>query len=66
MPKILLNRTIQFKRKTYKMGDTIDISVEDVENFSQYGTIFKEEQQKETVAEQPKKSTRKGAKRIGN
>ena len=40
------------------MGEIVEIPVEDVENFSQYGTIFEEEQ--------PKKSTRKSAKRVGN
>ena len=31
MPKIKLDRTIQYKRKTYKLGETVEISVEDVE-----------------------------------
>ena len=65
MPKIKLDRTIQFNRATYKLGDIVEISVENVEKFSQYGTIIEEEQQKETDSEQPKKSTRKSAKRIG-
>ena len=63
MPKIRLDRTIQFKRKTYKLGETVEISVEDVEKLSLFGKIIEEEQKKVEV-EQPKKSTRKNTKRV--
>lgn len=63
MPKIRLDRTIQFKRKTYKLGETVEISVEDVEKLSPFGKIIEEEQKKVEV-EQPKKSTRKNTKRV--
>ena len=63
MPKIRLNKTIQFKRETYKLGETVEISVEDVEKLLPYGEII-EEEQKKAVGEQPKKSTRKNIKRV--
>lgn len=56
MPKIQLDRTIQYKRKTYKLGETVEISVEDVENLLPYGTVIEEEQ--------PKKSTKRSKKRV--
>lgn len=64
MPKIKLNRTIQFKRKTYKLGETVEISVEDVEMFQNFGEIIVEEQQKISEIEKPKKSTRRNTKKV--
>lgn len=64
MPKIVLNRTIQYKRKTYKLGETVEISVEDVEMLQTFGEIIVEEQQKISEIEKPKKSTRKSAKKV--
>lgn len=64
MPKIKLDRTIQFKRKTYKLGETVEISVEDVEMLQTFGEIIVEEQQKISEIEKPKKSTRKSAKKV--
>lgn len=64
MPKIVLNQTIQYKRKTYKLGETVEISVEDVEMLQNFGEIIVEEQQKISEIEKPKKSTRKSAKKV--
>lgn len=64
MPKIKLNQTIQYKRKTYKLGETVEISVEDVEMLQNFGEIIVEEQQKISEIEKPKKSTRKSAKKV--
>lgn len=64
MPKIKLDRTVQFKRKTYKLGDTVEILVEDVETLSPYGKIIEEEQPKKAEKEQPKKPIRKSTKRV--
>lgn len=64
MPKIKLNRTIQFKRKTYKLGETVEISVEDVEMLQNFGEIIVEEQQKISEIEKPKKSTRRNTKKV--
>lgn len=64
MPKIVLNQTIQYKRKTYKLGETVEISVEDVEMLQTFGEIIVEEQQKISEIEKPKKSTRKSAKKV--
>ena len=64
MPKIVLNQTIQYKRKTYKLGETVGISVEDVEMLQTFGEIIVEEQQKISEIEKPKKSTRKSAKKV--
>ncbi|HAU87441.1 MAG TPA: hypothetical protein DCW90_18740 [Lachnospiraceae bacterium] len=63
MPKIVLNRTIQYKRKTYRLGETVEISVEDVEMLKEFGEIIVEEQQKKTEIEQPRKSTKRNTKR---
>lgn len=63
MPKIVLNRTIQYKRKTYRLGETVEISVEDVEMLKEFGEIIVEEQQKKTEIEQPRKSTKRNKKR---
>ena len=64
MPKIVLNQTIQFKRKTYKLGDIVEILVEDVETLLPYGEIIEEEQPKKVEKEQPKKPIRKSTKRV--
>ena len=64
MPKIVLNRTIQYKRKTYRLGETVEISVEDVEMLKEFGEIIVEEQQKKTEIEQPRKSTKRNTKRV--
>lgn len=64
MPKIVLNRTIQYKRKTYRLGETVEISVEDVEMLKEFGEIIVEEQQKKTEIEQPKKSTKRNTKKV--
>lgn len=64
MPKIKLDRTIQFKRKTYKLGETVEISVEDVEMLQNFGEIIVEEQQKISEIEKPKKSTRRNTKKV--
>ena len=40
MPKIKLDRTIQIKTKTYKLGQTLEISVEDVEMLQNFGEII--------------------------
>lgn len=63
MPKIKLDRTIQYKRKTYKLGETVEISVEDVEMLQNFGEIIVEEQQKISEIEKPKKSTKRNTKR---
>lgn len=63
MPKIVLNRTIQYKRKTYRLGETVEISVEDIEMLKEFGEIIVEEQQKKTEIEQPRKSTKRNTKR---
>ena len=63
MPKIVLNLTIQYKRKTYRLGETVEISVEDVEMLKEFGEIIVEEQQKKTEIEQPRKSTKRNTKR---
>lgn len=63
MPKIKLDRTIQFKRKTYKLGETVEISVEDVEMLQNFGEIIVEEQQKISEIEKPKKSTKRNTKK---
>lgn len=62
MPKIVLNRTIQYRRKTYKLGETVEISVEDVENLLKFGNLIGE-QDKKVEVEQPKKSTKRNTKR---
>lgn len=62
MPKIKLDRTVKFKKKTYKLGEIVEISVEDVETLSPYGEIIKEEQSKKNEVEL-KKSTRRNTKR---
>ena len=64
MPMIKLDRTIQFKRKTYKLGETVEISVEDVEMLQNFGEIIVEEQQKISEIEKPKKSTRRNTKKV--
>ena len=64
MPKIKLDRTIQYKRKTYKLGETVEISVEDVEMLQNFGEIIVEEQQKISEIEKPKKSTRRNTKKV--
>ena len=64
MPKIKLDRTIQLKRKTYKLGETVEISVEDVEMLQNFGEIIVEEQQKISEIEKPKKSTRRNTKKV--
>ena len=64
MPKILLDKTIKFKGNTYKLGEMVEISVEDVETLFHCGKIIEEEQPKRIEKEQPKKSTRKSAKRV--
>ena len=64
MPKIKLDRTIQFKRKTYKLGETVEISVEDVEMLQNFGEIIVEEQQKISEIEKPNKSTRRNTKKV--
>lgn len=64
MPKIKLNQTIQYKRKTYKLGETVEISVEDVEMLQNFGEIIVEEQQKISEIEKPKKSTRRNTKKV--
>jgi hypothetical protein len=64
MPKIVLNRTIQYKRKTYKLGETVEISVEDVEILQNFGEIIVEEQQKISEIEKPKKSTKRNTKKV--
>ena len=64
MPKIVLNQTIQYKRKTYKLGETVEISVEDVEMLQNFGEIIVEEQQKISEIEKPKKSTRRNTKKV--
>lgn len=56
MPKIVLNRTIQYKRNTYKLGETVEISAEDVNVLSPYGEIIQEEQ--------PKKETKRKTKKV--
>lgn len=63
MPKIVLNRTIQYKRKTYRLGETVEISVEDVEILKEFGEIIVEKQQRIAEMEQPKKSTKRNTKR---
>ncbi len=63
MPKIVLNRTIQYKRKTYRLGETVEISVEDVEMLKEFGEIIVEKQQRIAEMEQPKKSTKRNTKR---
>ena len=63
MPKIVLNRTIQYKRKTYRLGETVEISVEDVEMLKEFGKIIVEKQQRIAEMEQPKKSTKRNTKR---
>lgn len=63
MPKILLNRTIQYKRKTYKLGETVEIPVEKVNNLLKFGKLIEEEQIKQVEVEQPKKSTKRNTKR---
>lgn len=63
MPKIVLNRTIQYKRNTYKLGEMVDISAEDMEALEPYGEIIEEEQNKQVEVEQPKKSTKRNTKR---
>lgn len=62
MPKIVLNQTIQYKRKTYRLGETVEISVEDVDNLLEFGKLI-EEQDKKVEVEQPKKSTKRNTKR---
>lgn len=62
MPKIKLDRTVKFKKKTYKLGEIVEISVEDVETLSPYGKIIKEEQPK---IEEPKKPTKRATKKAG-
>lgn len=63
MPKILLNRTIQYKRKTYKLGETVEIPVEKVNNLLKFGKLIEEEQKIQVEVEQPKKSTKRNTKR---
>lgn len=63
MPKILLNRTIQYKRKTYKLGETVEIPVEKVSNLLKFGKLIEEEQKIQVEVEQPKKSTKRNTKR---
>lgn len=48
MPKITLNKTIQYKRKTYRRGETVEIPVESVDSLQEFGTIFMEERQSST------------------
>ena len=55
MPKIVCKRTIQYKRKTYRLGETVEISVEDVEMLKEFGEIIVEKQQRMDEMEQPKK-----------
>lgn len=62
MPKIKLDRTIKFKGKTYLLGETVEISVEDVDILRPYGDIIEEEQPK---IEEPKKPTKRATKKVG-
>lgn len=62
MPRIKLDRTIQFKGNTYKLGETVEISVEDVDMLRPYGDIIEEEQSK---IEEPKKPAKRATKKVG-
>lgn len=62
MPRIKLDRTIKFKGNTYKLGETVEISVEDVDMLRPYGAIIEEEQPK---TEEPKKPIKRSTKRVG-
>ncbi len=64
MPKILLNRTIQYKRKTYRLGETVEIPVEEVDNLLKFGKLIEGEKQPTVEVEQPKKSMKRSAKKV--
>lgn len=64
MPKILLNRTIQYKRETYRLGETVEIPVEEVENLLKFGKLIEGEKEPTVEVEQPKRSIRRGAKKV--